>query len=192
MLRPRTLWFLAVLSFAFPLPAEMLTFELDPGATTVRFTFGATLHTVNGSLRTENGTIQVDPSTGSASGWVMLDATSARTGSSRRDHKMHEKVLESRRYPDIVFSLERISGGLQRAGRSEVQLHGTLEMHGTRRPVALPATILAEGNRVRANAVLTIPYLEWGMKDPSFFVLRVAKEVRVVIRATGRLSGSFE
>ncbi len=188
MLHPRSLGFLIVLLSTLPLAAETLTFELDPKSTKVELTFGATLHTVNGSLRAESGTVQVDPETGKASGWIVLDATSATTGNSRRDKKMHEKILESRRYPDIVFHVERISGALQRAGRSEVQLHGALEMHGTRRPIAMPATVLVEGDRARATAYLTVPYLEWGLKDPSFFVLRVAKEVRVVVRAAGHLS----
>lgn len=188
MHRTKVVWLLAVLSFALPLAAETLTFELDPKATSVQFSLGATLHTVKGSLKAESGTIRIDPETNKASGSVVLDATSAETGNSRRDFKMHEKILESRQYPDIVFHIERISGALHRAGRSEVQLHGYLEMHGTRRPIALPATVLAEGNRVQATAVLTIPYLEWGLKDPSFFVLRVDKEVRVTVKAAGRLA----
>lgn len=189
MHRIKVVWLLAVLaSFALPLAAETLTFELDPAATSVQFSFGATLHTVKGSLKAESGTIQVDPDTGKATGWVVLDATSAQTGNARRDAKMHEKILESRRYPDIVFSVERISGSLHRGGRSEVQLHGYLEMHGVRRPIALPATVLVEGDRVQATASLTVPYLEWGLKDPSFFILRVEKEVRVTVKATGRLA----
>ena len=141
-----------------------------------------------GGFRSFSGTIQVDPETNKASGRIVLDATSTETGNPRRDFKMHEKVLESRNYPDFIFGVERISGSLHRTGRSEVQLHGYLEMHGTRRPLDLPATVLVEGNRVQANASLTIPYLEWGLKDPSFFVLRVEKEVRVTVKAVGRLA----
>ena len=189
MHRIKVVWLLAVLSFALPLAAETLTFELDPAATSVQFSLGATLHTVHGSLKAESGTVQVDPDTNKASGRIVIDATSAETGNSRRDSKMHEKILESQRYPRIIFEVERISGSLHRAGPSEVQLHGYLEMHGTRRPIAVPASVLVEGTRVRGTAMLTIPYLEWGLKDPSFFVLRVEKEVRVTVKAAGRLAG---
>lgn len=181
--------FMVALSLASALSAENLVFELDPSHSTVEFTFGATLHRVNGSLRTKNGTIQVDPQTGTASGWIMLDATSARTGNSRRDRKMHEKILESGRFPDIVFDIQRVSGRLNRAGRSELQLHGTLDFHGTRHPISLPAVANSHGSEVTATGTLVIPYVEWGLKDPSFLFLRVEKQVRVTVKAAGRIVG---
>lgn len=189
MVRLRRVCFVLALSLALPLAAQMKTFELDPGKTTVEFTFGATLHTVRGSLRAERGMIRFDLATGAAEGTVVLDATSASTGNSRRDRKMHEKILESERFPDMVFSVERISGVMKEEGRNDIQLHGILEMHGTRRPIALPATALVDGDRVTATGALDIPYMEWGLADPSFFILRVAKEVHVEVKASGRLSG---
>jgi polyisoprenoid-binding protein YceI len=191
MLRRKIVWVPAVLwlSLSATLCAAPLTFELDPKATTVAFTFGATLHTVDGSLRAKEGTIQVDPETGTAKGWIVLDATSAQTGNSRRDRKMHEKILESQRYPDIVFDVERISGKLTPVGRSEFELHGTLDFHGTKRPIALPVVATSDGRQVTATGTMIVPYLQWGLKDPSFLFLRVEKEVRVTVKAVGRLSG---
>lgn len=172
-----------------PAAAAPLTFELDPKATSVEITFGATLHTVKGSLRARQGTLRVDPGSGQISGWVVLDATSAQTGNARRDRKMHEKILESKRYPDILFDIQRLSGQLRPTGRSEIQLHGTLEMHGVRRPFALPAVLNSDGRTVTATGTVIVRYLEWGIADPSFFILRVAKEMRVTVKAAGHLSG---
>ncbi|HYN19803.1 MAG TPA: YceI family protein [Thermoanaerobaculia bacterium] len=188
MVRRRLIGSAAALCLALPLGAAAMTFHLDPAKTTVQFTFGATLHTVNGTVRAKEGTIRFDPAAGAAEGWVVLDATSAQTGNSRRDRKMHEKTLESRRFPDITFTVARISGTINPGGRSEIQLRGTLEMHGTSRPVDLPATVIVNGEQVTATGFLTVPYLEWGLDDPSFLLLRVAKEVRVEIKAAGRLS----
>ena len=172
---------------ALPLSAETLTFQLDPAKTTVQFTFGATLHTVRGTLKVKEGTIRFDPDTGSAEGWVVLDATSAQTGNARRDRKMHEKILESRRFPDITFNVERVTGALRPGGRSDIQLRGTLDWHGARWPLDLPATVTVNGDQVTAGGVVTIRYMEWGLPDPSFFLLRVAKEVRVEVKASGRV-----
>jgi polyisoprenoid-binding protein YceI len=190
MLRRRTLPLLLVVwSFASVVAAENLTFELDPKATFITFTFGATLHTVDGALQAKRGTVKLDTETGAASGWIVLDATSANTGNGRRDRKMHEKILESRRFPDIIFDVQKIAGKINRTGRSELQLEGILDFHGDRRFLSLPVVAKTEGNRVTATGSLLIPYVQWGLKDPSFFLLRVEKEVRVTIEASGRLSG---
>jgi polyisoprenoid-binding protein YceI len=178
----------AALCLALPVGAAAMTLHLDPAKTTVQFTFGATLHTVHGTLRAKEGTVRFEQSTGPAEGWVVLDATSAETGNARRDRKMHEKILESRRFPDITFNVERISGSVAPGGRSEIQLHGILDWHGTRRPIDLPASVIVKGDQVTATGFLNLPYLEWGLTDPSFFLLRVAKEVRIEIKAVGRLS----
>jgi len=164
-----------------------LTFELDPKATFITFTFGATLHSVTGALQAKHGSIKIDTKTGAASGWIVMDTTSANTGNSRRDRKMHEKILESRRFPDIVFDVQRVSGNINRTGKSDLQLHGYLDFHGDRRFIAMPVVAKAEGNHVSATGSLVIPYVEWGLKDPSFFLLRVEKEVRVTVKAAGRL-----
>ena len=191
MLARKAVWVASVLvlSSAAALHAVSLTFELDPKATTVEFTFGATFHTVDGSLRAKQGTLRIDSETGQASGWIVLDATSAQTGNSRRDRKMHEKILESRRFPDVVFDVQRVTGKINLTGRSELQLQGILDFHGDRHSLALPVVASSDGHRVTATGSLVIPYVDWGLRDPSFFLLRVEKEVRVTVKAVGHLSG---
>src|SRR4051794_15849309 len=191
MLRLRTtaLLLALILALAAAAAAQTLTFDLDPQATQVTFGFGATLHSVKGALRVPAGKVQLDIATGKASGEIVLDMTSATTGNARRDKKMHEKILETSHYPQAVLHVERIDGELHREGRSELQLHGTLDFHGASHPVALPAVANAKGDRVTATGVLAIPYVQWGLKDPSFFILRVEKEVKVQVRAVGKVSG---
>jgi len=191
MLPRKTIWLLTVLCFglfALPLAAEPFTFTLDPAATTIELGFGATLHTVAGSLHVKEGTVHFDPATGQASGRIVLDAGSAETGVARRDKKMHQKILESPKFPEMVFTIERVSGSMNLAGRSDIELHGTLDMHGVRRPMDLVASIKTAGDKVAAVGRVIIPYLEWGMADPSFFILRVEKEVHVEVKASGRLT----
>jgi polyisoprenoid-binding protein YceI len=190
MLRKELIWFPVLLLLAVPLAAATFTFELDPATTKVEFTFGATLHSVDGTMQARQGTIQIDPETHAASGRFVLDATSAQTGNSRRDHKMHEKILESQSYPDIAFEVQRVSGELKPVGRSEFELHGTLEMHGTKRPMDMTVVATSDGTRVNGTGMMIVSYLDWGVKDPSFFLLRVEKEVRVTIHAVGRLTAA--
>jgi polyisoprenoid-binding protein YceI len=183
---------LLLLLVPFPAAAATYTFELDPATTRVEFTFGATLHTVDGTMKARQGEVQVDPDTHTASGRFVLDATSAQTGIGRRDAKMHEKILESARFPDIVFEPQRVSGQLNPVGRGQFELHGILELHGTKRPMDMTVISNSDGTHVTATGKMIVPYLEWGLKDPSFFILRVEKEVRVTIHAAGKLSAGGE
>lgn len=165
------------------------TLTLDPGRSRVEFTLGATLHTVHGELDLARGELRFDPAGGAASGEVVVDARSARTGIDARDRDMHAKVLESARFPEIALRAERLEVSRRDAASADVLLHGTLEIHGAAHPVAIPATVRAEtGDRVVVEARLRVPYVAWGMRDVSTFVLRVAKEVEVVVRAEGRLA----
>lgn len=178
--------------FTVPAAAEPLTLTLDPEESTVRFTLGATLHTVEGSFRIESGELTFDPATGEVSGRVVMDATSGKTGNRKRDRDMHEKVLESEQYPEVVFLPTRLEGVFQPAGESEVTLHGTVQIHGTEHEISIPATVEVEttedgGRRLEATGTFVVPYVEWGMNDPSKFLLRVDKSVDVTIHAEGRI-----
>lgn len=169
--------------------AEERTLTLDPERTRISFTLGATLHTVEGSFRLESGTIRFDPATGSASGEVVVDATSGDTGHDGRDGDMHAKVLESQRFPRFVFTPTGFSGELGADGGGEITLAGELAIHGGTHGVEIPAEVSRDGRTLRADGSFTVPYVEWGMTDPSKFVLRVDKTVEVRVEAVGELGG---
>jgi hypothetical protein len=47
-----------------------------------------------------------------------------------------------------------------------------------------------DGNNCTAKTHFTVPYVKWGLKDPSFFVLKVAKEVEIDLSLVGQLSSN--
>jgi polyisoprenoid-binding protein YceI len=150
----------------------------------VRFVLAATLHTVRGELDLVRGELRFDPARGGVAGEIVVDARSARTGIAARDREMHERVLESARFPVITLRAERLEVLRRDAASAELKLHATLEIHGAAHEVAIPArvTALAE-DRLVVEAAFRVPYVAWGMRDPSNLVLRVAKEVDVSVRA---------
>ena len=180
-------WLLPLLLLGVPMPSGALTLELDPSQSTLRLTFGATLHTVHGTIGIEQGTLRFDPATHQASGKVYIDMTTASTGNGRRDRKMHEKILETPRFPRAVFTLERLDGTFNPAGTSDMVMHGTLDFHGDSRSMVLPARVRVEGDRLTGRCHLKIPYVEWGLDDPSFLLLRVEKTVDVDVQVVGRV-----
>lgn len=178
---------LAAAILALPAAAEELTVRLDPEKTRVSFTLGATLHSVKGAARLASGEVRFDPESGEASGRVVVDAKSADTGNDGRDADMHGKVLESGRFPEVVLAVERVEGRFEREGTSRLTLHGQLSIHGKSHPVSLAAEVTAKGREVEARLAFAVPYVAWGLKDPSKFMLSVAKEVRVAVDAVGTL-----
>jgi polyisoprenoid-binding protein YceI len=163
------------------------TLTLDPAASRVSFTLGATLHTVKGEARLTEGEIRFDPSAGTATGRIVIDATSLVTHDEKRDRTMHAEVLESAEYPRIVFEATGIEGKFTEDGESEIRLVGTFSIHGEPHDFVLPARVSASNGRVTGACEFSVPYVEWGMKNPSVFVLRVKKVVEVSVEIEGRL-----
>lgn len=163
-------------------------FALDPEKTSITFTLKATMHTVEGSASLVSGTILVEPETGRAEGEVVVDATTAETGNGARDKKMHNKVLLSETYPVITFRIHRVEGAITASGRAELVLAGEMELLGRSHDIRVPATVEIDGDRFTAEARYVVPYVDWGLEDPSTFLLRVAREVPVAITTEGSLA----
>lgn len=177
---------LAALAPAAPAAAETVL-RLDPAATDVSFEVPATGHDVHGLLRLAAGEVRFDPATGEAAGTITVDAKSAETGNGSRDRTLHEKVFESELFPSFVFTAERVEGALPADGKGEVRLRGTMRVHGDDHPMVLPAEVEVHGDEVVADVTFEVPYVAWGMHNPSLMFLRVADAVAVTVHAEGSL-----
>lgn len=183
---------LAVLAVALavgaPSAAQQTTFTIDPQKTTVNFILEATFHTVHGLFRVKSGAIQFDPASGAASGMIVVDATSGETGNEKRDRNMHRDVLQSARFPEVTFTPTRVTGKFLPQGESQVQVEGILKLQGADHPITLPFEVQAKGSELRATTHFVVPYVAWGLKNPSTLFLHVADKVEVSITAAGQLS----
>lgn len=179
--------FLFFLLCTLPLAAESSTLEFDPGRTTINFTLADVLHTVHGTFKLKRGSITFDSSTGNAAGEIVVDVASGNSGGEARDKRMHEEILESARYPEAVFTADRVSGELARRGTSELEVHGWFQIHGASHEMTFHFRADVNGSEVATSTRFTIPYVQWGMKNPSNFLLRVSDKVEMNIQAVGRL-----
>jgi polyisoprenoid-binding protein YceI len=177
---------LALLALSSPVFAEKIDLAMDPAATKVQFTLGDVLHTVHGTFKLTKGSLWFDPATGQAGGLLVVDAASGDSGSGARDSRMNKNVLESAKYPEITFAPDRVDGAVARTGDSEVQLHGMFTIHGGTHELTMKVRTHMQPPQLTADISFTVPYVKWGMKDPSTFVLKVKDFVDIDIHAVAR------
>src|ERR1700745_4056151 len=160
-----------------PPSAQEVNIDLDPSRSTVQFALGAVLHTVHGAFKVKGGTVRWEIATGKTSGQIVVDVKSGYTGVGARDRQMHEAVLESDQFPEAIFSPDRVMGRVSMQGESQVDVRGILRIHGGDHEVTFHGKVNLQDGRITATAKFVMPYKNWGMKDPSTFVLRVDDKV---------------
>ena len=166
---------------------DEIVLDLNPAQTEISFTLPDVLHTVHGTFQLKSGTVRFDPATGAAGGAVIVDVSSGASGSPARDRKMHKEILESGRYPEAVFIPTRVEGRFSNEGVAELQLHGLIKIHGGEHEMTFQTSVETKGDQLVANMRGVLPYVKWGMKNPSTFILRVGDKVQLDIRATGHI-----
>lgn len=161
---------------------------IDTAASKLEFTLGATMHTVHGHLVLDRGAIRFDPATGAISGELVSKTASATTEHEGRDKKMHEDVLESAKFPEIVLVPKRVVGTIPSSGKGNLSVEANIKIHGSDHTITIPLELTWQDNRVTAAGNFEVPYVLWGMKDPSVFMLRVDKTVQVTVSVVGTLA----
>ena len=170
--------------------AQEFTIQVDPAQTKIEFSLGGTMHTVHGKFGLKSGAIRFDPSTGKIDGLIIVDATSGDSGNTSRDGRMHREILESSKFPEIIFTPAQITGVLTPGGSSKVEVSGRIRLHGQDHDVTLPVEVKSDGKNLQIATHIDIPYVQWGMKNPSNFFLRVSDVVGIDIHAEGRAQPS--
>jgi len=181
---------LATLILAPASRAQESIVQLDPAQTKVGFSLDGNFHTVHGKFALKSSTIRFDPSNGKISGAIVVDATSGDSGNSGRDKKMHREILESAKFPEIVFTPTQFTGTIAAEGDSKVEVSGQFRLHGQDHDVKLPIDVKADGKGVQITTHIEIPYVQWGLKNPSNFLLRVSDKVAIDIEAMGRVQSA--
>jgi polyisoprenoid-binding protein YceI len=172
---------------AQPATAE-IQLSLEPAQSKLNWTVDSTLHMVHGSFNIKQGTLRFDPATGKASGGILVYVTSGETGNSSRDEKMHKEVLQSSKYPEAIFKPTQIEGHVARTGTSDVKLHGTLNLHGADHDVTALVHADLANDHWTATAKFEIPFIQWGLKDPSTFLLKVKPTVNLDLNLSGPIT----
>jgi polyisoprenoid-binding protein YceI len=172
-----------------PATTQEVVLQLDPEQSKVHYTVDSTLHTVHGTFALKSGAVHFDEESGKAGGEIVVSATSGNSGNSSRDGRMHKEILQTAKYPDAVFRPEQIEGKVEREGTSDVKLHGVILLHGQEHEIVASVHAELAGDHWKGIAKFEVPYVQWGIKDPSNWLLKVKPVVSVEVEMTGLAQG---
>jgi len=176
------------LLFASSVLAQHQTFAVSPESSEVSFTLGGSDHGIHGTFHVQSGSVDFDRADPKISGSVVVAAGSGKTGNDSRDKKMTNEVLDATHFVDVSFAPQSYQGTISPAGESTIQVTGTFTLHGVAHQLTVPMQIHIDGANCTAKTRFIVPYVKWGLKDPSVFILKVAKEVDVDLTLVGHLS----
>jgi len=168
-----------------PPSTSEVALTLDPAQSKVHYTVETTLHTVHGRFNLKSGSIHFDPATGKAGGEIVVFANSGESGNDSRDKRMHKEILEAAKYPEVVFHPTQVEGNVASSGPSDVKLHGIFSIHGSDHELTAMVHAELAGDHWTGTGKFEIPYVTWGIKDPSNFFLKVKHVVNVELEMSG-------
>lgn len=187
---PRALLSLTALAcFAFTASAALAQtqYKINPANSKVQFDLGG-FHEVNGIFQVTSGNISFDKSSGKMTGDIVVNAASGNSDDSARDKVMKKNELHVKKFPQITFAPSQFTGTLNSSGTSTIQVHGLFTLIGKSHPIVIPMTVQISGNQCTAKGTYTIPYVSWGMKQPSMMFMKEAKDVKIDVTFEGTLS----
>ena len=168
--------------------AQQQTFVANPDASEVKMTLKTTREVVNGTFHIQSGSLEFDRSAAKMSGSVVVLAGSGKTGNGSRDKKMNREILQVEQHATVSFEPKSYAGVIAPSGDSTIQVTGIFTLLGTPHEITIPILVHLEGTTATAKAHFVIPYIQWGLKDPSFLFWKADKDVAIDLFLTGRLS----
>jgi len=167
--------------------AQHQTFVVDPNASEVKMTLNTTHEVVNGTFHIQSGSIEFDRSTSMMLGSVVVLAGSGKTGNDSRDKKMNKDILKVDQYTTVSFVPKTYTGTIAPSGDSTIQVNGVFTLLGNPHGLTIPMQIHMDGSKATARAHFVVPYVQWGLKNPSFMFWKADNDVAIDLFLTGRL-----
>ncbi len=184
----RSVLLVFLLNLAVSAFAQQRTFTINPASSSVAFALTGTGHEVHGKFQVTGGTILFDAGAATISGSVIVSAASGDSGDKGRDKNMHTQVLDVEHFADVTFEPRSYQGALSPTGDSTIQVSGVFTLHGAPHDIVVPMQVHIDGANLMAKGSFVVPYVKWGLKDPSVFILKVAKDVHIDLNLVGTVS----
>jgi polyisoprenoid-binding protein YceI len=168
--------------------AQQQTFVVNPDASEVKMALNTTHEVVNGTFHVQSGSIEFDRGIPRMSGSVVVLAGSGKTGNDSRDKKMNKDILKVEQYATVSFEPKTYSGTLAASGDSNLQVTGIFTLLSTPHEITVPMLVHLEASSATAKAHFVVPYVQWGLKNPSFLIWKAENDVAIDLNLLGTIS----
>jgi hypothetical protein len=101
-----------------------------------------------------------------------------------RQELFNDKLIETRKYPDIVFTGRLPSDFSElKKGMQTVFVFGNLTVHGVKRERTIAMNIFMADQVLVLNAIVSIPLAQHRIEVPKQYETKVAREMRIDVNA---------
>jgi YceI-like domain len=176
------------LIFAPAALAQHQTFAVNPDASEVKMKLNTTHEVVDGTFHIQSGSINFDRTASHLSGIVIVAAGSGKTGNDSRDKKMNKDILKVDQFATVSFAPKAYNGTIAASGDSAIQVSGVFTLLGTAHDLTIPMQIHRDGSKATARAQFVVPYVQWGLKNPSFMFWKADNDVAIDLNLVGQVS----
>jgi polyisoprenoid-binding protein YceI len=168
--------------------AQHQTFAVTPDASEVKIKLNTTHEVVNGTFHVQSGSINFDRAASHISGIVIVAAGSGKTGNDSRDKKMNKDILKVDKFATVFFAPKTYSGTIAASGGSTIQVSGVFTLLGMPHDLTIPMQIHIDGSKATAKSQFVVPYVQWGLKNPSFMFWKAENDVAIDLNLVGQVS----
>ena len=168
--------------------AQHQIFAVNSDASEVKMKLNTTHEVVNGTFHVQSGSINFDRTASRISGIVIVAAASGKTGNDSRDKKMNKDILKVDQFATASFAPKTYDGTIAASGDSTIQVNGVFTLLGTSHDLTIPMQIHIDGSKATAKGQFVVPYVQWGLKNPSFLIWKAENNVGIDLNLVGQIS----
>ena len=97
-------------------------------------------------------------------------------------------ILESKKFPEIRFSSEKVTLGALRQGVMETEVTGMLMLHGVEREIVLPVQLELEGTNLAIKSAFSILTTDYDMKILEGFGFKLDDQINLSLDLVADIS----
>ena len=169
-----------VLGASVPAQAQRILVDGQLRQGTLSFDGDATTGEFTGTTTTMTGQMTGGADLGAVRGWVEAPVNTLKTGNGRRDRDLN-KSMETDKFPTMRFDLASVTPGISRGDSTSVTLGGALTIHGVKRDVTMPATVVYKAGAVhlRSSFPLNLTDYQIGGLSKMLGILKMHPDIMV-------------